>query len=185
MPMPQPASDSAKHLTRAIKDCTNAMQLRRLLDGHLAEMNHIHVSAMTTHLAQLTAAADKCGARLEGAPELMDRLLKAVMQRLGAYEPRQLANTLWAVAKTGCRPPAEWLRRILVAYEPHWQDFEPQHLSNSVYALAIMRYDPGGAWLARLMQVRACMRVTGGGSSKSHAARRPALGTWCSCRRSL
>ncbi|GLC40615.1 hypothetical protein PLESTB_000039700 [Pleodorina starrii] len=79
--------------------------------------------------------------------QLLQRLEHAVAVHVPNFEGRQLANTLWAVAKLGHRPSERWLELVLTRAENHMYTFEPQHLSNTLYALMLLSYMPPPAWL--------------------------------------
>ncbi|KAG2501689.1 hypothetical protein HYH03_000191 [Edaphochlamys debaryana] len=75
------------------------------------------------------------------------RVERAVAVHLPSFRGRQLANTLWAVAKLGRRPPRPFLEAYTAAIRAHLPTFEPQHLANTLYALMLMDYVPPNAWL--------------------------------------
>ncbi|EFJ49580.1 hypothetical protein VOLCADRAFT_89938 [Volvox carteri f. nagariensis] len=77
----------------------------------------------------------------------LQRLEHAVVAHLPHFEGRQLANTLWAMAKLGHRPSEKWLEVMLTRASSQLHTFNPQHLANTLYALMLLRYMPPPAWL--------------------------------------
>ncbi|GIL57480.1 hypothetical protein Vafri_12711 [Volvox africanus] len=77
----------------------------------------------------------------------LQRLERAVAVHLPEFKGRQLANTLWAVAKLGYRPSERWLEVLLMRASAQMHTFNPQHLANTLYALMLLRYMPPPAWL--------------------------------------
>lgn len=71
------------------------------------------------------------------ATRLLDALLQDMLGVMHRLQPRQLANCLWALAKLGHAPSAQWLSRCLASVARQLDGFEPQHLSNTAYALAL------------------------------------------------
>ena len=88
-----------------------------------------------------------------GATRLMTSLLTDVRSRMRQLSARQIANVLWAVAKSGHQPGGEWMASIVGACGSRWEEFEPQHLANIAYAMALMGREPGKSWMQQLMQV--------------------------------
>ncbi|KAG2435653.1 hypothetical protein HXX76_006855 [Chlamydomonas incerta] len=98
----------------------------------------------------------------ESREAFLRRMERAVLAHLRDFRGRQLANTLWAVAKLGYRPSRQWLDAVLTASRAQLQQqlrqadaggghhgvgFEPQHLANTLYALAMLGVTPSGDWL--------------------------------------
>ncbi|GLI67976.1 hypothetical protein VaNZ11_012312 [Volvox africanus] len=77
----------------------------------------------------------------------LQRLERAVAVHLPEFKGRQLANTLWAVAKLGYKPSERWLEVLLMRASAQMHTFNPQHLANTLYALMLLRYMPPPAWL--------------------------------------
>ncbi|GIL92650.1 hypothetical protein Vretimale_19470 [Volvox reticuliferus] len=77
----------------------------------------------------------------------LQQLERAVTVHLPDFEGRQLANTLWAVAKLGYKPSERWLEVLLTRACAQMHTFNPQHLANTLYALMLLRYMPPPAWL--------------------------------------
>jgi hypothetical protein len=121
----------------------------------------------------LDSAAAASGA-YEGREAFLRRLERAVLAHLPDFQGRQLANTLWAVAKLGYRPSRQWLDAVLTVARGQLlqqlrqgdgagggggggvasasggrpcSGFEPQHLANMLYALAALGVTPTGDWL--------------------------------------
>lgn len=66
-----------------------------------------------------------------------------------------MANTLWALAVLGARPPQPWLAAWLRAAAAALPAADPQHLSNMLWAMARFRIQPGAAWIAAALQAAA------------------------------
>ncbi len=101
-----------------------------------------------------------------GATRLMSLLLADVRSRQRQLGARQVANVLWAVAKSGHQPGTEWMASIMSACGSRWADFEPQHLANIAYAMALMGEEPSKRWMQQLMQVG--FQVSGAGFRGNH-----------------
>ncbi|GLC35427.1 hypothetical protein PLESTB_000208500 [Pleodorina starrii] len=207
---PGAAPDPAA-LTSWIKSARNITRLQRLMRQYGNQMNHIHVSALVTHLSQLAAedsataaalasaaatAADpssnptrdprneaagqrhcaeaapsrpqhdlpvpppSCGGGCTGPPaesapsrsssadgaaaaaagvrELLASLLALVHAQLPYFEPRQLANTAWALGKWPAGVPGRdgALAAVLQASGPLLPRFRPQELANLLHGWA-------------------------------------------------
>ncbi len=177
---PKLTDNEARVLTTRIKACTSWQQLQTLCERHGRVFNHINLSATITHIAQLHHAgalsAGSAGGDHQastsyapsppksglpaGAAQLMDRLLSAAETQMSGFSTRQLANMMWAVAKSGHRPKPSWQQAAVAAAGRQWGQFEAQHVANMAYALALVGHDPGGPWLEGLLQVRhPCMHA--------------------------
>ncbi|GFR48839.1 hypothetical protein Agub_g10792 [Astrephomene gubernaculifera] len=87
-----------------------------------------------------------------GQAPFLQRLEQEVLARLPYFQGRQLANTLWAVAKLGHRPSRRWLAAVLTRARAQLSTFEPQHLANTLYALMLLQFMPPGVWVADFFQ---------------------------------
>jgi hypothetical protein len=105
-------------LTARLVRCDSLQLLQQLLRQHAGDMNAIHVSAAATRCAHLcaparppAAAAPGAGAPTAAPPtpqempqELLQHLAQLAAQRAPQFQPRQVANTLWALARLQQQP---------------------------------------------------------------------------------
>ncbi|KAJ9526912.1 hypothetical protein QJQ45_017714, partial [Haematococcus lacustris] len=143
-------------LTQDITACTNWQSLQAILQRDAQHMNHIHVSALLVRLAKVVGQQREQQAQCpsDTGARALDRFLgevsALVSSRLEQFDPRALANCLWAVARLGYRPSHSLLQRFLFLTFIHMHDMKGQELANTAWALASMHVYPGAAWLARL-----------------------------------
>ncbi|KAL6765219.1 hypothetical protein V8C86DRAFT_2463351 [Haematococcus lacustris] len=143
-------------LTQDITACANWQSLQAILQRDAQHMNHIHVSALLVRLAKLVGQQREQQAQRpsDTGARALDRFLgevsALVSSRLEQFDPRALANCLWAVARLGYRPSHSLLQRFLFLTFIHMHDMKGQELANTAWALASMHVYPGAAWLARL-----------------------------------
>ncbi|KAG2452299.1 hypothetical protein HYH02_003323 [Chlamydomonas schloesseri] len=218
LPQPQSAPDPAA-LTAWIKSARDVGRLERLVRQHGERMNHIHVSAAITHLAQLAAAdpavsetleaaagaaaapaamsaatapsepaqgaavsagqavraargGDGGTAAVEQARALAEALLRLLRSRLPDCEPRQLANTAWALGKwpAGLCGRREALLEVARAAASQLGRFRPQELSNLLHGCASV--------VASTSATAATAAAAGAAGASTSAAAAPAEGTF-------
>ncbi|KAG2453790.1 hypothetical protein HYH02_001999 [Chlamydomonas schloesseri] len=132
--------------------------------------------SLLPHGRGVAGAAAAASGVYESREAFLRRLERAVLAHLPDFGARQLANTLWAVAKLGYRPSRQWLDAVLTAARgqllkqlrtgdgavaaaggssgaggsgaQQGAGFEPQHLANMLYALATLGFTPKGDWLS-------------------------------------
>eukprot|EP00877_Chromochloris_zofingiensis_P004407 jgi/Chrzof1/13968/Cz08g19220.t1 len=73
-------------------------------------------------------------------------LLQSVRDRLPQYKPRQIANTLYALAKMACRD-TDLISQLLQASQGNLSSCCSQELSNMLWALGKLRVWPEPQWL--------------------------------------
>ena len=67
--------------------------------------------------------------------------------KLQLFQPRELANTAWALATLDHRPSEAWMARLLDSCTPRLGAFQPREMVAVLWALARLNYHPGEAWL--------------------------------------
>jgi len=60
-----------------------------------------------------------------------------LLAQVGAeFAPQEVANTLWALARMGIKPPAPVMVEFFSATDRRMSSFKPHELSSMVWALA-------------------------------------------------
>ena len=77
------------------------------------------------------------------------QLLECAARTFERMQPRNLSSSLYACAKLGITPPAEWLQRYWHASAALLGEFVPQSLSNVLYACGQLGIAPPADWLQR------------------------------------
>jgi hypothetical protein len=73
--------------------------------------------------------------------------------QLHAMPPRNLSNSLWALATLRADPGAAWVRRFCAASAPRLaRGFNAQQLANTAWSLAVLGHPPDDEWLAAFTQ---------------------------------
>lgn len=114
-------------------------------------MNHIHVSAVLTHIAQ-TVPADQL--QQPDLLSLIQQLLNKAEQLMPQCATRQLANMVWAASKLAVEPSIKWQQTFWRVSFAKLPDYEPQHFSNTAMAVAQLGWRPGTKWRRQFLRVR-------------------------------
>jgi hypothetical protein len=80
-------------------------------------------------------------------PRWLDWFLIESLPQLPRFQPRELANTLWALARLGHAPAEPWMAALLASTAARLCAFRPAELTALAWALAALRYHPGDDWL--------------------------------------
>lgn len=126
----KPASKAgAKRLMRQLKACSSPQQLQQLHEAAQHEMDHVHVCAAITHLAQLLGytGVDSTLQMAQASEQLhVTALAGVLLQRVSAVRallgPRECANVVWALARlhgAGLLPPEPSLHPSTAAQPTH------------------------------------------------------------------
>ena len=95
--------------------------------------------------------------RREGLRQRRRQLLQDLQDRaedqLFEFGSRQLANSLWALAKLGVELRAGWKAKFLAAAEGCLEEAEPQHLVSMVQAMVQMGWTPNLKWRVMFWRV--------------------------------
>ena len=87
-----------------------------------------------------------------GTDFMASQLLPHSRALLPWFEPQHLANTAWAMAKSGVPIDDPWVEQFLLACELRMEaadlPFEGQHLANTLWSLARMGIVPDARWFA-------------------------------------
>ena len=138
-------------INRRITGCECPRDLCELIEARLAEFNHVNCA---------TAFKNVLESRRDGVPRgVVERALQALeesaLQNMDAFEPRQLASTLHAMAKFRYRP---FNPRFLEALEQQTfavaGTFNALNVANTLWAYATMGRQPGEG-LMRVLEGRA------------------------------
>lgn len=81
----------------------------------------------------------------------LDWFLVESQSKLTAFQPKELSNTLWALATLGHRPTKEWMQQLLASCSARLADFQPQEMTNVAWSLAQLNYHPGDTWIASFL----------------------------------
>jgi hypothetical protein len=104
-----------------------------------------------------TATFSKSAAEGSAAAHALQTAAAAVLQAmedssLGNWDSQSVANTLWALATLGQRPPVKWLNRMLHRVESAAATMTVQGLSMTLWALAALGVVPQSSCMAALLQ---------------------------------
>jgi len=82
--------------------------------------------------------------------------LSAVVERsAGAFNPQELANTLWAYATLGEAPSASVLGALSAVVERSAGAFKPQDVANTLWAYATLQIEPPSPLFSRATELSA------------------------------
>lgn len=125
----------------AIKNATTAERLQQLAEVHASSMNHIHVAAILTKLANISkktlpqSVAVKTSAFALRSLQTRQRLIQQLQQQLRqnhceGHCTRGLSNIVWALAKLQCSPDIELLRMLVQKFYSLLPSAVPQDVAN-------------------------------------------------------
>ncbi|GLC38969.1 hypothetical protein PLESTM_000801200 [Pleodorina starrii] len=149
------ASDRAKsrYLTSAIMEARSWQELEGLARNYSAVFNHIQVSALVCRLPKVVRSPEHLP---QPEKSQFNRFLREVSDlvthRLSTFDPRAIANVLWAVSKLGYSPAPTTLNQFLFESYVRMHDFNAQELANLAWALAnltTMGNRPVPVWLRK------------------------------------
>lgn len=105
-----------------------------------------HMEQQQAHSSRSDAGV--CGAEADAAHTLLVQLHAAAEAQVPAMRGRELAHTLWAVAKLSPLqpPPRPLLAGLLAALQPSLPRLTGQELSMAIYGAALLRLLPAPAW---------------------------------------
>ena len=122
--------------------------LQELTESQMPKMNGRAV-ANILHAIAKTKAADTASMK-----QLVQKLMAKAASIPQRFQPQNVANTVWALAKMGVTPEAGLLRAMQGRATAVAGEFDPQEVANTVWALAMMGVTPDEK-LLRAMQGRA------------------------------
>lgn len=129
---------NAKQLTSCIKNCATPEAIHYLVQQHMQDMNHIHISAALGRLAVIAAANHGQHHRSQHQQlvgQLIDHLVK---QQLANAKPFELCNSLSAAAKLGYRAPAAQVQQLLAVFVDRLALSKPNEVCTMLAAAARM-----------------------------------------------
>lgn len=142
-------------LTRMIKQRDHWTKVRELIVRNEFDVNHIHIAAALTHVAQITQIAELESWASRGSASLEHGELLDFVQDLNdmargflpQFDGRQLSNMMWALAKLRCGSP-QWFDTLAAAALPRLAA-QPvaQHVSSALWAAAELRRVPHAGWV--------------------------------------
>ena len=96
--------------------------------------------------------AAKLGSQARRRPQEADlgHVIALIESKLDEFEPRQIANTLWAYATLGLAPSASVLGALSTAVERLAGAFKPQEIANTLWAYATLGLAPSASVLEAL-----------------------------------
>lgn len=141
----------ARKLTADIKAAGSWQALAALVAEHGdGALNHIHVCALVTQAAKVVRFGALPPEQAEPFGAWYCGLLDLAYSRLPQAGPREVSNQLWAVARLGVHPGAEWLDAYLSASAGVLPGCASQEVGTLSWALAKFGHTPGrgaGGWL--------------------------------------
>ncbi|GLI67680.1 hypothetical protein VaNZ11_011942, partial [Volvox africanus] len=95
--------------------------------------------------------------------EVVDRTLGALSRRLAAASGQAVANSLWAVARLGCRPSSSWVGAAVERFMECLEDDDagPQEVANVWWALGRLRWAPPADTVNELLSRSLALAGTG------------------------
>ncbi|GIL86542.1 hypothetical protein Vretimale_11596 [Volvox reticuliferus] len=95
--------------------------------------------------------------------EVVDRTLGALGRRLAAASGQAVANSLWAVARLGCRPSSSWVGAAVERFMECLEDDDagPQEVANVWWALGRLRWAPPADAVSELLSRSLALAGTG------------------------
>ncbi len=146
----------SRYIITAIKQATCWQDLEALLQAYPARtFNHIHLSALVCRLPKLVQPARLPPAERSRFARFLGHVSDAVSLALPTFDPRAIANTLWAVCKLGYSPAPPLLNKFLFEAYVRMDQFNAQELANLSWALATlaaMGNRPVPVWMLRFTQ---------------------------------
>ena len=138
----------AKQVTARIQQCTHWQQLEQLLQQHQQQLNHIHAAALLRQAAKVVGSYHLLSAPQQaGFAGLYSQLLMLTFDQLTAAGPREVASSLWAMAKLEVYPGEEWVEAYLAGAQGLLPGFSSQDLSSLAWALGKFRHAPGAGFM--------------------------------------
>ncbi|KAG2442545.1 hypothetical protein HXX76_002631 [Chlamydomonas incerta] len=145
----------SKYLINAIMTSSSWQQLAELADANAPSFNHVHISALVCRLPKLVPSPHGLEASERGRfSRFLGEVSELVSQRLPTFDPRAVANVLWAVCKLGYSPAPPLLNQFLFEAYVRMNQFNAQELANLSWALATlaaMGRQPVPAWLRKFI----------------------------------
>ncbi|KXZ56748.1 hypothetical protein GPECTOR_1g674 [Gonium pectorale] len=145
----------SRFLIGAIMKADTWQQLADLAHQHAAHFNHIHTSALVCRLPKIVTPSELMyGEKLQFS-RFLGSVSDLVSVRLSSFDPRAVANVLWAVSKLGYSPAQPLLNKFLFEAYVRMYEFNAQELANLAWALATlaaMGNQPVPVWLRKFVQ---------------------------------
>ncbi|PNH12374.1 Ferredoxin-A [Tetrabaena socialis] len=138
------------YLINAIMNSQSWQQLAQLARLYAPSFNHVHVSALVCRLPKLVTPAQLESAERFQFNRFLGDVSDLVLLRLPSFDPRAVANVLWAVSKLGFSPAPTLLNKFLFEAYVRMYDFNAQELANlswSLATLASMGNQPVSVWM--------------------------------------
>eukprot|EP00877_Chromochloris_zofingiensis_P014482 jgi/Chrzof1/9288/UNPLg00255.t1 len=164
-------------ITQQIKACKSAQQVAIIVQEYGLAFNAIHISAALTHLAQRSSQAADTHMQLppwqqqlqlvpgqqdghmqhqqqqqQQHAALVGQLVSMAVAQLHEFGARQLANSLWALAKLGYSQHIAALSAMFDQAAVVFDQCNSQELSNILYAAAKLSWQPSDSWMAAYLQ---------------------------------
>ena len=134
---PQAARSSLVHDANMarIADAQTVHAVLNVVAANGSSFTPVNTSTALHRLARLSTLSST---QLPPSDGRVAALLALADAQVGDMRPRNLANTVWAVATLGVKPSVAFMGAWCAAAELHLGAFEAQHVANSLWALAAM-----------------------------------------------
>ena len=125
-------------------------ELERHLDASGIAFDRSHISVFFRSLAGVIKRGnlDPLSPRLG---MLIYRAVNKATELLPCFTSRELANTLWALARMGHNPGETFMSAFLYRAEEELPSFNSQDLANTLWALARMGHNPGEMFMSAFL----------------------------------
>ena len=129
---------AAVALNGEIKNCSSAEELHEIVKDQVDDFNHVNVATALHTMARLTRGTRRT-ANTSAHQLTIQALSRRARDTAEAFNPQNVANTLWALATMGEKPERELLGALLRRARDTAEAFNPQGVANTLWALAIFR----------------------------------------------
>eukprot|EP00955_Chlamydomonas_euryale_P025029 263561-Chlamydomonas_euryale.AAC.1 len=128
------ASLHPAQLTARIKGAASERELMDVATKHSKDFDYIHAAAALSHAVKISFGQPQSGF----STPAVEQLLRLVQHHMPQMEGRQLANSLWAVAKLRVKVDIVLLHSFLNTMRSKLDGFDPQNFANTLWAMATL-----------------------------------------------
>ncbi|GAX73300.1 hypothetical protein CEUSTIGMA_g754.t1 [Chlamydomonas eustigma] len=106
-------------------------------------------SMMKGHATASTSTSNTARHVFKVPVSVLTKLVNRARPQLPSFLPKQLTNSLWALAKLGVAVPSSWMQQFAAAslLRLRQQKFSPQELSQLIGAVSKLRVQMGKEWM--------------------------------------
>ena len=127
---------AAVALNGEIKNCYSAEELHEIVKEQVDDFNHVNVATALHTMARLTKGT-RPKAKTTAHQLTIQTLLRRARDTAEAFNPQEVANTLWALATMGEKPERELVGALLRRARDTAEAFKPQNVANTLWAFSV------------------------------------------------